>query len=64
LPNISRSARKRVPQVLDSTALDLLTHFLRGCPERLRGGADPNPTPKSKTAPNDPKQGLEDLRTL
>jgi hypothetical protein len=64
LPNISRSVRRRVQQVLDSIAPDSLMHFLRGFPERLRGGADPNPTPKSKNAPNDPKRGFEDPRTL
>ena len=64
MPNTSRSVRRRVQQVLDSIVRDLLMHFLRGFPERLRGGADPNPIPKSKTAPNDPKRGLKDLRTL
>jgi len=64
LLNTSRSVRRRVQRVLDSIVPDSLMHFLRGFPERLRGGADPNPTPKSKTAPSDPQRDLEVVWTL
>jgi hypothetical protein len=64
LPSICRSVRRRDQRVLGSIAPDSLMHFLKGFPERLRGGADPNPTPKSKTAPSDRQRDPEMVWTL